>query len=293
MKALVIGGPGQVGGALLRALTQRADATLGTYHSRPQLGMVPLDVADAGGVRQLVEDFRPDVIFLTAALTNVDYCETAEDLARRVNVGGAEAAALAASEVGAKLVLYSTEYVFDGASGPYSEDDPIAPQGAYARSKADAEKVAQSLAVNHLILRTTVVFDWDRASRNFAMQVWERLSAGEPMRVPHDQIGNPTLARYLADVSLRLVDLGTRGIVNVVGRDRVPRSEFGQRLADALGLPPDLIHPVATSELQQMAPRPLDAGLKTDKLATLLGEPAMSLDEAIEQFVASCRAATP
>lgn len=291
MKALVVGGAGLVGGALVRALQAQSEDVLGTYHTRPMPNMAKLDVTDQSAVRRLVSTFRPSVIFHTAALTAVDYCETAEQQAQTINIGGAAASALAASEVGAKVVLYSTEYVFDGTNGPYSEHDPVSPQGAYARSKLGAEQAVQALTADHLILRTTVVFDWDSSSKNFAMQVWERLSADERMRVPNDQIGNPTLARYLADASLRLAAMDTRGIVNVVGRDRVPRSEFGVRLASALGLDADLIAPVPTGELNQVAPRPLNAGLTTEKLTGLLGEPPITLDDAIAHFVASCRAA--
>jgi dTDP-4-dehydrorhamnose reductase len=274
----------------LRALAARDDQTLGTYHQRPARGMLQLDVSNPAPVRKVVSEFRPDVVFLTAALTAVDYCETHEQAAQQINIGGAAATALAAADVGAKLVFYSTEYVFDGTRGPYSEDDETSPQGAYARSKLGAEEAIQALLPDHLILRTTVVFDWDPNSKNFAMQVWERLSAGESMNVPDDQVGNPTLARYLADASIRLATTGARGIVNVVGKDRVPRSEFGVRLATALGADAGLIHPIATHELHQVAPRPLDAGLKTEKLTELLGEPPITLDDAIAKFVASARA---
>jgi dTDP-4-dehydrorhamnose reductase len=233
-----------------------------------------------------VQGFQPSVVFLSAALTAVDYCEDHPDEAQRINVEGPRGVAAAAAEVGAKLVFYSTEYVFDGTAGPYGEDDPIAPQGAYARSKARGEQAIRDTVDNHLIIRTTVVFGWDRASKNFAMQVWQRLSAGEAMRVPADQIGNPTLVDFLAEASVRLAQDDVRGeTVNVVGRDRVPRTEFAVRLARRLGLDSKLIQPVTTAELKQIAPRPLDAGLKTDKLEYLLGSPPIALDQAIERFV--------
>src|SRR5262249_18004315 len=96
---------------------------------------------------------------------------------------------------------------------------------------------------------------------------------------------------FLALATVILAQEDVRGIVNVVGRDRVPRSELAIRLARALGLDAGLIDPISTAELQQIAPRPLDAGLRTDKLAGLLGKPAMSLAEAIDVFVYRCRAA--
>ena len=285
MKALVIGAPGQVGGALMRALEQRGHPAHGTYHTRPVAGMAQLDVADATAVSELLTTERPDVVFLTGALTAVDYCEDHPDEAHRTNVEGPRSAARAARAVGATLVHYSTEYVFDGQHGPYGEDDPISPMGVYAHSKAEGEQAVRDELADHLILRTTVVFNWDLDSKNFAMQVWQRLSNGEAMRVPSDQIGNPTLADFLAEASVELVEKGVRGeTVNVVGRDRVPRTEFAVRLARRLGLDPALIQPITTPELHQRAPRPLNAGLKTEKLAALLGRPALSLDAALDHF---------
>lgn len=285
MKALVIGAPGLVGRALVRSLQTRGAEALGTYRSRPLDGMVPLDVTDAGGVRSIIQAHRPTVVFLTAALTAVDYCEGHRDEAWRINVDGPAVVAKEARSVGAKLVFYSTEYVFDGVAGPYGEDDPPNPLGAYAQSKAAGEEAIRAALDDHLIVRTTVVFGWEPTSLNFAMQVWKRLSAGETMRVPSDQWSNPTLADFLAEASVRLAGRDVRGVVNVVGGDRVPRTEFAVRLARRLGLDPTLIEPVTTAELNQVAPRPLNAGLRTERLAALLGRPPMGLDEAIERFV--------
>ena len=291
MKALVIGAGGQVGGALRRALSAAGVETLGTYHVQGAAGLVPLELMDEAAVGALMAEQRPDVVFLTAALTAVDYCEEHEAEARRINVDGARCVARATRAVAGKLVFYSTEYVFDGVDGPYGEDDRVAPQGAYARSKADGERAVREEIADHLILRTTVVFGWDRASKNFAMQVWGRLSAGERMRVPSDQFSNPTLADSLAGASVALVQRDVRGeTINVVGRDRVARTEFAVRLARRLDLDPGLIEPITTPELRQLALRPLNAGLKTEKLTRLLGAPAITLDQALDQLVAAKRA---
>jgi len=287
VKALVIGASGLVGGALLRALRATGHEAVGTYRSRPATGLLHLEITDPTQVEQVIVDARPNVVFLTAALTAVDYCEDHEEEARAINVEAPRAIAHAAGQVSATVVFYSTEYVFDGTSGPYSEDLPISPRGVYAHSKADGESAVRETIRDHLILRTTVVFGWDRASKNFAMQVEERLSAGERMRVPCDQIGNPTLADFLAETSVELIGRGVgAATVNVVGLDRVPRTEFAERLARRLGLDAALIEPVATAELHQRAPRPLNAGLKTDKLASILGRPPISLDASIDRFLA-------
>jgi CDP-6-deoxy-D-xylo-4-hexulose-3-dehydrase len=143
-----------------------------------------------------------------------------------------------------------------------------------------------------VIIRTTVVFGWERGSKNFAMQLWKRLSAGESLAVPSDQVGNPTLVDYLAEVSLRLVQDGVDGVVNVVGRDRLSRAEFACALARAYGLDAGLIQPVETAALGQATARPLEAGLRTDRLQALLGTEAMPLDEALKRLRRRWRADT-
>jgi dTDP-4-dehydrorhamnose reductase len=286
MQALVIGATGQVGKELMRQLTLRGAEAAGTYRSRPSPGLSPLDITDTRAVAALVARVQPTVVFLPAALTAVDYCEMHRDEAWQINMAAPAAVAQTAAVAGAKLVFYSTEYVFDGQHGPYGEDDAIHPLGVYAESKAAGEQAVQESIADHLIIRTTVVYGWDRGSKNFAMQVWERLSAGEPMRVPADQVGNPTLVDFLVEATLALVTRDVRGLVNVVGRDRVPRTEFALRLARSFRFVERLIEPVRSSALQQLAPRPLDAGLRTEKLEQILGRPAIGLTDAIERLLA-------
>lgn len=285
MKALVIGASGLLGGALLQALERSGIDVVGTYQSRCLNGNLKLDVRDQDAVRDCLEATRPDVVFVAVNTPGgVDYCEEHSDDAYALNVEGTRNIARATFPLGAKIVYYSTDYIFDGKAGPYSEQDVPCPISVYGRAKWEAEQVIQTIAPAHLILRTTAVFGWDRTSRNLAMQIWERLQAGNPMRVPDDQRCNPTLVGYLAEVSVRLVQMGAEGTMNVVGKDRMPRSELGKALARAMLLDPALIIPVPTSDLGQRAPRPLEGGLKTDKLERLLGTEPLDLHESLKRF---------
>src|SRR4051812_47746376 len=117
MDALVIGAQGQVGRALMRLLPSMSLEAVGTVHHQPAPNMEPLDITDHAAVRATIARHRPALVFLTAALTAVDYCESHQDEAWAINVHGPEAVARAAADVGAKLVFYSTEYVFDGVAG--------------------------------------------------------------------------------------------------------------------------------------------------------------------------------
>jgi CDP-6-deoxy-D-xylo-4-hexulose-3-dehydrase len=234
-------------------------------------------------VAQIVREVRPSVIFLPAAFSNVEACEVEPQLAYAVNVEGVSHVAAAARHARTLLVFYSSDYIFDGTAGPYAEEDVPNPLNVYGRTKLEGERLVVATVPDHLIVRTTVVYGWDRSSKNFAMQLWQRLSAGERMRVPNDQVGTPTLVDYLAEVSLRLVETGARGVINVAGRDRLSRADFARRLAKTFSLSQSLVEEVMTAELQQQAARPLQGGLRVDRLESILGTEAMNLDEALKR----------
>jgi CDP-6-deoxy-D-xylo-4-hexulose-3-dehydrase len=283
-RAAVIGASGLVGRALLRALERHGYEVHGTYAKRVFPALRRLDITDGAAVANYLTAVRPDLIFLPGALTNVDYCEDHSDEASAINAEGPGHAARAAARLGSKIVFYSTDYVFDGGEGPYDEAAPARPISVYGRSKLAGERAVAEAIEDHLIVRTTVVYGWERTSENFAMQVHRNLSAARSMRVAEDQLCTPTLADYLAEASIRLAQQGARGIVNVAGRDLASRTEFGRALARLFNLDPDLIVPVATATLSQRARRPLRAGLKTDKLKEMLGTEAMPLEEALKRL---------
>jgi dTDP-4-dehydrorhamnose reductase len=282
-RGLVIGASGLLGGALQRTLEAKGWEVIGTAASHPRDGLRQLDLADRAAVAALIREAAPDVVFLAGAFTHVDGCEDDPNRARRVNLEGPRACAEACRAIGSLLVFYSSEYVFDGGKGPYSETDTPHAISVYGRTKLDAERAIEASGADVLVIRTTWVYGWERASRNFAMQLWQRLSAGERMRVASDQVSTPTLVDNLAEVTLRLVELGLGGTVHVAGRDRISRVEFARRLAAAFALDGKLIESVPTAELGQRAQRPLNAGLRSERLQGLLGTEAMPLEEALKR----------
>ena len=286
---LVIGASGLVGRSLMRILG--GGNLTGTFANHPKAGLRHLDLTDVAEVRSCISELQPRVIYLTGALTHVDYCEDHPEDAFRQNTEGPRCVAREAARHGSKLVFFSTEYVFDGENGPYAEDDHARPLSVYGRSKLEGEKAIAEICEDALTIRTTVIYGWERDSVNFAMQIYRRVKSGDEMTIPHDQIGNPTLGEYLAETSAALVERGVTGIVNVVGRNRIPRSDFARALVGLYGGDVDKVIPVSTVSLRQKALRPLDAGLRTDKLERLLGKPAMSLEDALERLKRQWQAA--
>jgi dTDP-4-dehydrorhamnose reductase len=264
MKALVVGAEGQVGGALMERLG--AEACACTWFETPLPGGTRFDLtsSDAGA---LIARTRPDVVFVVAGMTHVDRCESERDQAFRINRDGPGALAAAARAGGARTVYYSTEYVFDGQDGPYSEEDEPNPISVYGESKLAGERAILDADPAALILRTTVVYGPEEQGKNFVYRLAAHLHDGSEIRVPADQISSPTYNRDLASASVALVEQGAIGIVNVVGPEVMSRSAFAARIARALDCDPAPIRAVATSSFGPgAAPRPLRAGLRVDRL---------------------------
>ena len=138
LKTLVIGASGLVGRYLLKEFSAIGEA-LGTFNKQKQDDLVQLDLAQPDAITRLSKDFRPDTILLPGALTNVDFCEENEALSQKVNLDGTCWVANCAEQLGARLVYFSTDYVFDGTAGPYAESDALNPINVYSRHKAAAE----------------------------------------------------------------------------------------------------------------------------------------------------------
>jgi dTDP-4-dehydrorhamnose reductase len=262
---LVIGASGLVGSWLLRAAQARGWAAAGTYLSQSLAGLRGLDIRDGGQVCSLLAELHPEVVFLPAARANVDHCELHPAEVYPTNVSGVRNVVGASNEVGAKLVYFSSDYVFDGTSGPYAEEEAPNPINQYGIQKVLAEHYVALHARDYLIVRTTVVYGAETAGKNFVYRLHRTLAAGETLTVPMDQVGSPTYAPDLAHAAIELAGLDARGLYHLVGPTQVDRYRFACEAAEQLQLDAALIRPVTTTELGQPARRPLRAGLLCDK----------------------------
>lgn len=282
MKLLIIGASGQVGAALLDFCGGKPGLeAFGAARSAGDL--IPLDLAVPSTVNSAFEAVRPDAAVLCSALTHVDKCEENPALAEKINAEGPRIAAECCRRFDSRLVYLSTEYVFDGVSGPYSEEDAPNPISVYGKTKLCGEKAVLGLGKAALVVRTTVVYSYNPASKNFIMQLISLLGKGEKMNVPYDQYSNPTYAPDLAGAITELLRLEKSGIYNVVGKDLLSRYDFAVRACGILGLDASLLVPRKTAELGQKAPRPLRAGLKTGKLLRETGKVPSGIDRGVER----------
>ncbi len=232
----------------------------GAYHTR--------DIADPATWEFVRTVVQPDFILNAAAYTDVDGCERDPAQCLRVNRDAVQMMA----QTGIPLVQVSTDYVFDGAKGPYGEDDPVNPLSVYGAIKLESEAVALSGSAQSLVVRTMWVWGTGQgAKKSFTDFVHESFVHQKPMRLVSDQVGNPTLAEDLARAIWMLIDAKCSGIYHAAGSERVTRLEWAQAVAQFYGLEEaaraELITPVTTAALNLPAARPLDSGLRGDKLA--------------------------
>jgi len=278
-RVLVIGASGQVGSALVDEYSRHGYAVYGTHNNHifhESLPTIPFDLEAAAHdfevARELLAMMHPSIVFICSALTHVDSLEEESlERVRAVNVDGPRAVAMAAVELGTKVVAYSTEYVWDGLAGPYGEEDPVKALNVYGQSKVDMEAVVLESDPNSLVLRTTVVYGPEKQGKNFVYQLHRKLASGESMPVVADQVSTPTYNRDLALLTRLLVDAGAAGVFNACGTERLGRHEFAMIAARAMNLDTSLLRPCCTDDLNQRARRPLDAGMKMDKTIAFLG----------------------
>lgn len=272
-RVLVTGGNGLLGtktiGLLLSLGRQPISVSLEPDCLNRFLGDFPyssLDITDPAAISSLFAELKPEAVVHTAAFTAVDACETQRDLSWRVNVDGSANVALGAAEAGARLVHVSTEYVFDGANGPYTEDDLPNPISHYGRTKLESEKAVKERCRDWVIGRTTVLFgDAPNVRPSFVRWLVDSLREGKEVRIVDDQISSPTLAENLAEMLLALLDSGKTGTYNTVGDSILDRYSFSTMIARVYGLDAGPVRRVKTSDLNQPAPRPLKAGLIMEK----------------------------
>lgn len=232
----------------------------------------------------VLDGARPDVIYFTASLANVDYCELHPDIAYRMNVSSVQNAVALANQHRCKLVYMSSEYVFDGAAGPYRETTAANPVSVYGMQKLAAEHHIALFANDWLIIRTAVVYSWESQGKNFLYRLRSTLRDGKTIAVPSDQISSPTYAPDLVRAMIQLVEQDEHGVFNISGPRLANRYTFALAAADAFGLDPDLIVPVVTADLKQAALRPLNAGLTVDKAERALGRPMLDFQSGLRQM---------
>lgn len=256
-------------------------------HSVADGNPVQLDLTDRKAVAETLSKCSPALTIHAAALTDVDFCEDHPDVATRVNCDATGFLAEACKENGTFLVYVSTDYVFDGKHGLYSESDEPEPVNTYGYTKLRGEFEVYRRCDSFAIVRTSVVYGLGREHRpNFASWVLGELNSGRKANVLSDQFTSPTLNLQLARMILEVAERRLKGVFHLAGATRLSRYEFAVRLARRFRLDEDLVTPVGTASIRWRAKRPPDSSLNVDKATRILENKPVPVELALDEFAA-------
>jgi dTDP-4-dehydrorhamnose reductase len=290
MRILVTGSNGLLGQKLTGVLQQDENVYLiatargksalrigrGEYHS--------LDIADRESVERVLRLTKPDVVINTAAMTQVDDCETQREACWKANVTAVENLVRCCEALHIHLVHVSTDFIFDGSHGPLDENEEPGPVNYYGESKLAAEKIIQSSSASWAILRTVLVFGItaDMSRSNIVLWVKKSLEQGKSIRVVNDQWRTPTLAEDLARGCYLAAKKRAKGIYNISGKDFLSPFDIAIKTAAFFKLDKSLIQATDSSQFVQPAKRPLTTGFIIEKARNELGYEPHSFEEGLE-----------
>jgi dTDP-4-dehydrorhamnose reductase len=281
MKVMIFGRGGQLGRELFRVFESKGHQVSGFERSQ-------VDVTNPARVEHAVATVGPDLVLNATAYNMVDVAEREPEAAFAGNALAVRSLALACRQADARLVHFSTDYVFDGTSGrPYTEEDPTHPLGAYGVSKLAGEFYAQAYLDNPLIIRTSGVFGLGglRTARgNFVETMLRLASSGQPVRVVEDFVASPTYAPELASRTAELVEKKLSGIFHIGGGTPISWFDYAKLIFEAAQLTPEL-RPTTEREHRTPARRPKYSALSNAKMERCGVTPMPSMRAAVEDYM--------
>jgi dTDP-4-dehydrorhamnose reductase len=244
-----------------------------------------LDITNQNQVFNLFNKLKPDAAIHTASETNVDKCEIEKEHTWKVNAEGTRNIAIACGKINTRLVYISTDYVFNGEKGNYTEEDKPLPINYYGLTKFEGEKQVIKQCENYAILRTSVLYGWHSWKQNFATWIIDKLKQQQEITVVEDHYNTPTLADNIAEMIVEVAKKDLRGLYHASGRERISRYEFAKQIAKSFNLSSELIKPVKMSQFTAwIAKRPKDSSLNTGKIQKQLKTKPLNITEGLNKM---------
>ena len=264
MKVFIAGASGLVGSNCMKHFKEMGAEVSGSYFSYPTEDTVFFDTLSPANPENFdVVSYKPDVIIHCGALTHVDHCETHEEESYQKTVQSTKNLLAIAKQCNARFVYISTDYVFDGKEGPYTEDAPVNPISIYGRHKLEAEQLSISELNNTLVLRVTNVYGDEARGKNFIARIIDQCKNNQKLtlKLPYDQYASPTNAFDIARAMYVLLHDNKSGIYHIGSTDYMNRVELALRVLKYFPLAEYDLQTTSTEELKQPAIRPLKGGI--------------------------------
>ena len=286
MKFLVTGSAGLVGRQVVKDLSETHEVFSCYTKSEPEFGIpVKMDLLNHERISNVLSEKNPDIVIHLGAMTAVDLCETQQDNALKINSQATEILAKECSKINSFMVYVSTDYVFNGNSGLYKENDATNPLGFYGKSKLLGEKSIQNFSSNWCIARTSTPFGLHPTKKSFPIWVIENLQKQKQIDVLTDQFTSPT---YVPNLSRMLIEISERhltGIIHVAGASKISRYEMASLVSDKLDLDEKLLREISINDIKWEAQRPKDSSLNVSKAISILNQKPQKIDHDVNLFI--------
>lgn len=287
MRVLITGASGMLGHRLMIEAIEKKFEVFGTFHNRSlkikASPTLPLEITSINQVKAILEEIKPQVVIHTAALTNVDYCEENPDEAFKVNAEGTKKICQVCQEKRIKVVYISTDFIFDGEEGLYSEEDHPNPLSIYAKSKLEGEKAVGKLS-DFLIFRCTI-YGWHLDNQKSIPEwVIANLSENKPIKAFVDRIITPTYTGFLSSIIIKCLEQKLSGVFHIGSRQPLTIFEFATKTAEVFSLDKNLIKESKVSEVNLKAKRPKNSSLNTGKIKKTLNIEMPAVEESLFQM---------
>ena len=286
LKFLVTGSSGLVGQQVVKDLSETHEVFSCYNKSKPEYGnAVKMDLLNHEMISNVLSEKNPDIVIHLGAMTTVDLCETQQDNALKINSQATEILAKECAKINSFMVYVSTDYVFDGNSGWYEENDATNPLGFYGKSKLLGEKSVQNFSSDWCIARTSTPFGLHPTKKSFPIWVIENLQKQKQIDVLTDQFTSPT---YVPSLSRMLIEISERhltGIIHVAGASKISRYEMASLVSDKLGLDGKLLRGISMNDIKWEAQRPKDSSLNVSKAISTLNQKPQKIDQDVNLFI--------
>tara|TARA_Y100000813_G_scaffold188359_1_gene162537 strand:- start:262 stop:1122 length:861 start_codon:yes stop_codon:yes gene_type:complete len=266
MKILITGVNGLVGNSLYKLLEESDHIVYSSSRNIEGLAKYKVDITNKNEVDSFFESEKPDLVINSAAMADVDLCEEERELCWKVNVEGVQNLVDMCNRYGSHLTHISTDYIFDGKkeSGIYLENDKPNPQGYYAESKLEGERIILDSNISHSILRTILVYGLHNKP-NIVTFLKSYLEEGKSVNLVSDQVRMPTFVDDLSRACISASEKKARGVFHICGPEQMSYLDIGNRIAEYFSFDKSLINHVQTKDLNQKAKRPFRTGFDLQK----------------------------
>ena len=286
LKFLVTGSAGLIGRQVVKDLSETHEVFSCYNKSKPEHGnIIKMDLLNHEMISNVMSEKKPDVVIHLGAMTAVDLCDAQQDNALKINSQATEILAKECSKINSFMVYVSTDYVFNGNSGLYKENDATNPLGFYGKSKLLGEKSIQNFSSNWCIARTSTPFGLHPTKKSFPIWVIENLQKQKQIDVLTDQFTSPT---YVPSLSRMLIEISERhltGIIHVAGASKISRYEMASLVSDKLGLDGKLLREISINDIKWEAQRPKDSSLNVSKAISTLNQKPQKIDHDVNLFI--------